>query len=157
MDDPMFKADTHINTCAVLSTLGRHDAALLQAQNAIIILQSSLLMIFLPERREDDPVHFKGKHAFHVKEVRQDKKDELKNDFKDRISILAVAYHSLGVEQEFLKLYPESLLSYQQSTAFAWKYLGSHDGLTKSLVDTYNKAKTMIEAHMKKQKDRQKS
>ena len=31
MDDPMFRADTHINVCAVLSTLGRHDIAMSHA------------------------------------------------------------------------------------------------------------------------------
>lgn len=43
----------------------------------------------------------------------QDKKDEIKKEFKDKISILAVSYHNLGVEQEFLKMYPESLESYK--------------------------------------------
>lgn len=38
MDDPMFKADTHINTCAVLSILGRHDVALNHAYSAIMII-----------------------------------------------------------------------------------------------------------------------
>jgi tetratricopeptide (TPR) repeat protein len=28
MDDPSYKADTHLNTCAVLSEMGRHDLAL---------------------------------------------------------------------------------------------------------------------------------
>ena len=54
MDDPSFKADTHLNTCAVLSQMGRHDLAMNHAQNAIMIVQSSLLMVFLPERKEDD-------------------------------------------------------------------------------------------------------
>jgi hypothetical protein len=113
MDDPMFKADTHINTCAVLSSLGRHDVAMNHAASAIMIIQSSLLMVFLPDRREDDPnenVH--NGHKLKVKNVKKERAEDVKMDFKDRISILAVAYHSLGVEQEFLKLYPESLNSY---------------------------------------------
>jgi len=35
--------------------------------------------------------------------------DEIKKDFKDRVSILAVSYHNLGVEQEFLKMYHEAM------------------------------------------------
>jgi len=29
---------------------------------------------------------------------------EIEKSFKDRIAVLAIAYHNLGVEQEFLKL-----------------------------------------------------
>ena len=36
-------ADTHINACAVLSQLGRHQAALEHAQSALILLQEELL------------------------------------------------------------------------------------------------------------------
>ena len=39
--------------------------------------------------------------------------EEIKKEFKDKISILAVSYHNLGVEQEFLKMYQESLESYK--------------------------------------------
>lgn len=40
-------------------------------------------------------------------------KEEIKKEFKDRISILAVAYHNLGVEQEYLKMFQEALESYK--------------------------------------------
>jgi len=29
---------------------------------------------------------------------------EIEKNFKDRITVLAISYHNLGVEQEFLKL-----------------------------------------------------
>ena len=96
MDDPMFKADTHINTCAVLSTLGRHDVALNHAYSAIMIIQASLLMAFLPDRKENDHLH--GSNHQKIKDLKKDKTSDILNDFKDRISILAVSYHSLGVE-----------------------------------------------------------
>lgn len=61
-------------------------------------------MVFLPDRREDDPSH-KHSHSHHgyhhiikMKDVRNERAADVKADFKDRISILAVAYHSLGVE-----------------------------------------------------------
>ena len=44
---------------------------------------------------------------------KEEREDDIKKDFKDRVSILAVAYHNLAVEQEFLKLYPEALASYR--------------------------------------------
>jgi len=101
MDDLSFKADTRLNTCAVLSSMGRHDLAMHHAQCAIMIVQSSLLMELMPDKmgsKKDRQLE-----QFH---------EEIKKDFKDRVSILAVSYHNLGVEQEFLKLYNESLQSY---------------------------------------------
>ncbi len=44
------RADTHLNMCAVLSELGRHDVAYEHAKNAIIIVQGNLLMNYLPKR-----------------------------------------------------------------------------------------------------------
>ena len=46
------KADTHLNTCAVLSQLSRHDLALNHAHQAIMIIQSSLLFHFLPNKEK---------------------------------------------------------------------------------------------------------
>ena len=52
-------------------------------------------MICLPERKDTSK-----------KQSKKDLKEEgTKQEFKDRISILAVSYHNLGVEQEFLKMY----------------------------------------------------
>jgi hypothetical protein len=51
IEDAGFKADTHLNLSAVLSQLGRHDIAIHHAQSAIIIVQATLLMVFLPEKR----------------------------------------------------------------------------------------------------------
>lgn len=52
MEDASFKADTHLNTCAVLSQMGYHDLAMHHAQSAIIIIQQNLLKLFLPETRK---------------------------------------------------------------------------------------------------------
>jgi hypothetical protein len=60
-----------------------------------MIVQASLLLICLPERKDTSK-----------KQSKKDLKEEgTKQEFKDRISILAVSYHNLGVEQEFLKMY----------------------------------------------------
>ena len=94
MDDSSFKADTHLNICAVLSQMGRHDLAMHHAQSSIMIVQASLLMVFLPEKKS------RGKDK-----AKEQREEEIKKEFKDRVSILAVSYHNLGVEQEFLKMY----------------------------------------------------
>ena len=64
-------ADTHLNICAVLSQLNKHDLALLHATSAVALLQELML----------------GGSALN----------------SDRFAVLAIAYHNIGVEQEFLK------------------------------------------------------
>lgn len=59
-----------------------------------MIVQSSLLMVFLPERKENDPKNLSNK----FKGPKEEREEDIKKDFKDRISILAVAYHNLAVE-----------------------------------------------------------
>lgn len=49
---------------------------------------------------------------------------------KDRTAVLAIAYHNMGVEQEFLKSYPAAILSYKKAVNFAEKNLGADDGIT---------------------------
>jgi hypothetical protein len=84
-------------------------------------------MVLLPEKK-------KGKTRTKKElDIEQEVRDEIKKEFKDRISILAVAYHNLAVEQEFLKLYSESIQSYSQARAFALKYLGAEDEIFKNL------------------------
>lgn len=48
------KAETHLNMCAVLGQLARHDLAYGHAQNAIILTQSKLLQVFLPRKFENE-------------------------------------------------------------------------------------------------------
>ena len=64
-------ADTHLNICAVLSQLDKHDAALLHGTKAVALIQEMLL-----EEVSLSP---------------------------ERLSVLAIAYHNIGVEQEFMK------------------------------------------------------
>jgi len=49
---------------------------------------------------------------------------------KDRTAVLAIAYHNMGVEQEFLRSYPAAILSYKKAVNFAEKNLGVEDGIT---------------------------
>ena len=63
-------ADTHINACAVLSQLGRHQTALEHGQSALILLQEELL---------SPPGSSAGAPPA-----------------ADRIAVLAIAYHNIG-------------------------------------------------------------
>jgi trans-2-enoyl-CoA reductase len=66
-----------------------------------------------------------------------------------------VSYHNLGVEQEFLKMYQESLESYKQAKTFAKLYLGEKDSIYINLNDVYNKAKAELDKHMERRKEKQ--
>lgn len=44
--------------------------------------------------------------------------------------MLTIAYHNLGVEQEFLKMYHEAVESYRMAADFAERYLGASDNIT---------------------------
>ena len=53
-----------------------------------------------------------------------------KDSNKDKVAVLAIAYHNMGVEQEFLRSYPAAILSYKKAVNFAEKNLGAEDGIT---------------------------
>ena len=38
------------------------------------------------------------------------------SSLEDRLAVLAIAHHNLGVEYEFLKRYPEALTSYKKAS-----------------------------------------
>ena len=102
LEDSNFRADTHLNICAVLSQMGMHDLALHHAMQSIIICQSSLLISFLPDtkqsRRKEIKQNKNDYDSMGFPIVGPEKKEELKKELKERISILCVAYHNMGVQ-----------------------------------------------------------
>ena len=69
---------------------------------------------------------------------------------KDRTAVLAIAYHNMGVEQEFLRSYPAAILSYKKAVNFAEKNLGVDDGITQNLRNVYDNARTDLDLAMSK-------
>ena len=111
VDNP---ADTHLNMCAVLSQLGRHAGALEHAQSALILLQEEL---FTGAGMGGDSAVGSGGGAPVSQKV-------------DRVAVLAIAYHNIGVEQEFLKRLDQSLHSYRKGVEIAETHLGHDHGIT---------------------------
>ena len=109
------RADTHLNLCAVLSQLGRHAGALEYAQSALILLQEELFSGSLADDAKKGEVSIKA----------------------DRIAVLAIAYHNIGVEQEFLKKYDASLMSYRKGVEVSEKHLGGNHGITITLRNSF--------------------
>jgi tetratricopeptide (TPR) repeat protein len=133
---PEIQADTHLNICAVLSQLNKHELALNHAMSAVILLQEIMLAKRL------DPNAFQ-----------EDEEDSMPTDTsKDRTAVLAIAYHNMGVEQEFLRSYPAAILSYKKAVNFAEKHLGPEDGITQNLRNVFENAKIELDPSSKKTK-----
>lgn len=62
----------------------------------------------------------------------------------DRIAVLAIAYHNIGVEQEFLKKYEQSLLSYRKGVEVAERYLGPKHAIAITLKNSLAAVKKAI-------------
>lgn len=63
---------------------------------------------------------------------------------RDRASVLAIAYHNMGVEQEFLKAYDNALLSYRKAVLYAEQNLGEEDSITQNLRNVYLNARNEV-------------
>ena len=95
--------------------------------SAVILLQEIMLAKRL------DPAAF------------QDEEDDLPvENSKDRTAVLAIAYHNMGVEQEFLRSFPAAILSYKKAVNFAEKNLGPDDGITQNLRNVFENAKIEV-------------
>ena len=111
----------------MLSQLNKHELALNHAMSAVILLQEMML------RRKLDPSSFVD-----------DDDDEPNSGNKDKVAVLAIAYHNMGVEQEFLRSYPAAILSYKKAVNFAEKNLGPEDGITLNLRSVYENARNEV-------------
>ncbi|KAG7390213.1 hypothetical protein PHYBOEH_007064 [Phytophthora boehmeriae] len=115
-------ADTQLNMCAVLSQLGKHQEALEHAQEALITLQEGFIQ---------------GKRTAETATTDGDAK-------LDRISVMCIAYHNIGVEQEYLKDYAESVASYKKGVGLAEQYLGAEHSIATTIRNSYLAAKRMM-------------
>lgn len=124
-------ADTFLNACAVLSQLGRHQSALEHAQQALILLQEELSKVMGPAADAENAPK------------------------ADRVAVLAIAYHNVGVEYEFLKKFDQSLQSYRKGVEVAERFLGAEHAITGTLRNSCVAARRAIMArdpHVRLQK-----
>ena len=118
-------SDTHLNLCAILSGIGKHDIAYIHGLKALTFLQSEVY-----ERiQRGDPL-------------------------KTRCSILCIAYHNLGSELEFLDRMEDALATYKKGIKFAEKYLNSTDTLTVSLKKVFNHVQDKLNKEKEKRMKR---
>ncbi|CAI2377078.1 unnamed protein product [Moneuplotes crassus] len=132
------RAETHLSLCTMYSQMGKHESAKRQATNGIIFLQLKIKNAFVPKFDE---------------ERRRAAEKDLKLaclTFKDDIAVLALCYHNLAIEQEFLSEFDDSIKSFLKAKLTAEDYLGDENPLTRHLSQVYTKAKTNLEAHIAK-------
>jgi hypothetical protein len=80
--------DIHLNICAILSQMGKHELALQHAMKALILIQDELITKIMAQEAQA--------------EMDPNSANEIKKP-EDRLTVLCIAYHNIAVEQEFLK------------------------------------------------------
>eukprot|EP00736_Rhodelphis_marinus_P010887 Rmarinus@m.26866 len=125
------RASTHLNLCAVLSQLGRHAVALEQALQAVIILQEDLFAAVVSTQKVNQTLLTKAV-------------------VKDKVAVLAIAYHNCGVEQEYLKRWDSCLEYYAKAYDLAESHLGQDHEVARSLWNSLESAQKSADKHMSK-------
>ncbi len=143
-----YPADTYLNACAILSELGDHRSALEHAQLALLSLQEELFKGIVNGRSSGEAINNKefnriesmGEGISTNSNVQQQLLVKL-----DRIAVLVIAYHNLGVEQEFLQRYDSSVSSYKKGLEISKQYLGENNPTTEMLRKALNEVEISSE------------
>jgi hypothetical protein len=125
--------------CTILSELNKHDKAAIHAKIALKLL----LMELFTDIDKGTP---EGKQEIDQGNIASTANNPLP---ADRIAVLSIAYHNLAVQQEFLHQFNESLQSYAKAYKVVENHLGSNHPLAKSLLDSYNQAKSKFANKLK--------
>lgn len=72
----------------------------------------------------------------------------------DRVAVLAIAYHNYACQQEFLRKYHDSLVSYEKATKVVTTHLGADHPLVASLTEPYQAAQPKMEAKVKRHQEK---
>jgi tetratricopeptide (TPR) repeat protein len=100
--DDVTVAGTHLNICAILSKLDKHDKA--------------------------------AQHATCALELISNRINSVENASKDDYSVLAIAYHNVAVERDYMQQWDQAAAAYQQGHRWARQYLGDQHPLTLTLA-----------------------
>jgi tetratricopeptide (TPR) repeat protein len=117
-------SDTHLNISAIQSQLGRHELALEHAQAALVMLHDELFE--------------------HNTESTLDGSAPFPAAAPERMSVLAIAYHNMGAELEFLRRWEDALLAYKRAMQLARLHVGDANPVTRTLSQAYESARASI-------------
>merc|ERR1719188_2188254 len=100
--DDVTVAGTHLNICAILSKLDKHDKAVQHAACALELINNRVTS---------------ATHAV----------------TQDEYSVLAIAYHNVAVERDYMHQWDQAAAAYQQGHQIARRCLGEQHPLTQTL------------------------
>jgi len=118
---------THLNMCAILAQMKRHIEAVEHAKAAVLLCQEQLL---------SDSIR---------KKIEQHEPFVSSSFLTERVVILGIAYHNLGVEEEYLHHYDDCLQWYLKALRLAKKHIGKDAPITKSFRTSFRAAKQIME------------
>lgn len=126
-------ANTHLNYCAILSELNKHDEALTHIMKAVILLQDELLTLTLQQQTPGP----------------------------EKTEVLAVAYHNLAVEVEFQKdvlltQYSEALSLYKKAADFSVEFLPEGNKVRNDLTKIYADLQPQLSSYVVKAEKKKK-
>ncbi|CAD8095344.1 unnamed protein product [Paramecium sonneborni] len=133
--------DIYLNLCAVLSQLERHDEAIQHIYLSIIMLQHELLISSFQKqdlKQDQEPTLPSRQSSVQFVNTVKSNCNENKK-IQERMSILVVAYHNLGVEMEHLKLQFESKKIFQSALQLSEQCLPQDHQLRHTLGDITKK------------------
>ena len=100
-----------------LLLLGQHSTAIQHAQLALSLLEETFADIISNTGNNHNRSQANSTVPVHV----------------DRIAALAIAYHNIGTEQEYLGSYNDCRQSYRRGAQIAKQYLGDDHSILKTL------------------------
>lgn len=109
--DDVTVAGTHLNICAIMSKLDKHDKAVQHAQCALDLVRGN------------------------------------RNLSQDDTSVLAIAYHNVAVEHDFLHQWDLAAVAYREGQEVAKKCLGVRHPLTQTLAKNSEEAAQKAKKH----------
>jgi tetratricopeptide (TPR) repeat protein len=124
-NDPTNLSGTHLNLCAILSKLNRHEAALQHSQRALEVLK-----------------------ALHDIETGSDAEAVVREDSNggaNLVTTLIIAYHNVGTELEHLNRIDEAVLMYERAEDLSRTELNPAHPLSVNIRSNYEKAKSRSE------------
>ncbi|KAL4512779.1 hypothetical protein ABPG72_017464 [Tetrahymena utriculariae] len=122
-------ASTHLNICAILSRLNKHDIASEHAKIAIELLDLAKNSVI---KKEEIQIINEQLQNQNDKQTQKRLNQKLRV-YKDIMNMQVLSYYNLGIEQEHLKLYDNSITAYQAGHEIAQNELGENHKMTQIL------------------------
>jgi hypothetical protein len=126
-----------------LSQLNKHEDALVNAMNSVILIQNELLKVALPKLSDQQKEQ-------KMNGLETDADGRKKGSLGERLTILSIAYHNFAVELEYLNKYEQSMRTYEKAYEFSNTYLGPENHVSQNLKKVLDTARETIEQKLHK-------